>query len=552
MTVQDQETGTADRRHPRALEPVTLVVLALLSVLGALIGLHMITTLGVSPNTSVIGALVAMLVGRVAFLGLVRMRSVHRQNLAQSAISGATFAAANSLLTPIAIPWALGRPDLVWPLLLGAALGLAIDVYVLYRSFGSRFLPADAAWPPGVAAAETIKAGDQGGRRALVLAGGGVVGLVASFFGLPMSAAGVALIGNIWALAMFGVGLLVSQYAPDHLAEGTTLSSLYIPHGVMIGAGLVALVQAGLLLARRDRGKADLDPSLAPAVAPSARTVEDDPTTAPTVSVEQLRRTMSTGYVLYVLGAVVLAAVTGVWADMPVLAVVGWVLFAAFAAIVHELIVGLAAMHAGWFPAFAVTLIFLICGLLLGFPTVPLAVLVGYCASTGPAFADMGYDLKAGWLLRRDNRPYTAFELEGRRQQLLASVVGFAVALGLVALLWRSYFADGQLPPVSIVYADTIAAGLGDPEVLRNLAIWAVPGALVQLLGGSKRQMGVLLATGLLVATPNAGWLVLAALVVRFVWVRRRGEQGETEMALVGAGLIAGDSLNSVGRIFRG
>ena len=538
-----------EQRHPRAFEPVTLLVIALLSLLGAFIGLHMITTLGVSPNTSVIGALVAMLVGRVAFLGLVRMRSIHRQNLAQSAISGATFAAANSLLTPIAIPWALGRPDLVWPLLAGAALGLAIDVYVLYRAFGSRFLPADAAWPPGVAAAETIRAGDEGGRRALVLGAGGVVGLVASLLGLPMSAAGVALIGNMWALAMFGLGLLTSQYAPGFL-DGQALSSLYVPHGVMIGAGLVALVQAVRLLAgRRERGATPAAAALA--TSPTAQP-DEDPSLVPTVTVARLRRTFATGYGLYVVGAVVLAALTGVWADLSPVAVVGWVLFAAVAAVVHEVIVGLAAMHAGWFPAFAVTLIFLVAGLLIGIPTVPLAVLVGYCASTGPAFADMGYDLKAGWLLRREHRPYSAFELEGRRQQLLASTVGFAVALGLVALTWRSFFDSGQLPPVSIVYADTISTGLTDPGVLTTLALWAVPGALVQALGGSRRQMGILLATGLLVATPNAGWLVLAALVGRVLWVRHRGPQGESEVALVGAGLIAGDSVASVGGIVRG
>ena len=47
-------------------------------------------------------------------------------------------------------------------------------------------------------------------------------------------------------------------------------------------------------------------------------------------------------------------------------------------------------MHAGWFPAFATALIFLIVGMLLGFPDLPLAILVGFTAATGPAFADMG------------------------------------------------------------------------------------------------------------------------------------------------------------------
>jgi hypothetical protein len=83
---------------------------------------------------------------------------------------------------------------------------------------------------------------------------------------------------------------------------------------------------------------------------------------------------------------------------------------------VHELIVGLAAMHSGWFPAFAVALITLVIGMLIGFPPVALALLVGFSAATGPAFADMGYDLKAGYMLRGYGSD-RAFERDGRRQQ---------------------------------------------------------------------------------------------------------------------------------------
>lgn len=533
------ETVGAARAHPRAFQPFTALITLLVSVLGAAIGIHMITTLGVSPNTSVIGAVIAMLIGRMGFLGLHRMRDVNRQNLVQSSISGATFAAANSLLTPMAIPFLLGYPSLVWPMLVGASLGLAIDVYVLYRAYGSRFFPASAAWPPGVAAAETIKAGDQGGKQAAVLIGSGVVGFGASMVGLPMSAAGIAMIGNMWALLMFATGLLIAQYAPAVL--GISLGDIYVPHGVMVGAGIVALVQILLIMFRRPTARQQA------AAEALEREAEEDPSLVTTVTDRMLRRALSSGFGLFLLGGLVLAVIGGVWADMPWWGILAFALFAAFAAIVHELIVGLAAMHAGWFPAFAVTLIFLILGLLLQFPTMPLALLIGYCAATGPAFADMGYDFKAGWILRRDRRPYTQFELDGRREQLKASILGFAVAIGMVALVWQGLFADGAVPPTSQVYADTIAAGLSDPSVLVNLLIWAIPGAVVQIIGGPGRQMGVLLATGLLVATPNAGWLVLIALLVRTLWQRWRGREGEREIALVGAGLIAGDSVHSVG-----
>lgn len=534
------------RPHPRVTEPVLLVILVVLSAVGAVIGIDLVSKLGISANTSVVGALVAMLIGRIPLGFLRRMRSVHRQNLAQSAISAATFASANALLTSVAVPYVFGREDLVWPMLAGAFIGLLVDAWVLYRAFGSRLLPADAAWPPGTAAAETIKAGDRGGRRALILAGGTAVGLAGTLFSLPLSAAGVAFLGNVWALMMFGIGLMLRQYSPD--VFHTDLGAGYIPHGVMVGAGIVALGQAvHLLIGRRERKRKE-----AAAEAASVATVRDtDPTTAYTVDERALRTSLIRGFALFTGGAVVLAVLGGLIGDMSPLGIVGWVLFAAFAALVHELIVGLAAMQSGWFPSFAVTLIFLILGLAIGIPSVPLALLVGYVSATGPAFADMGYDLKAGWLLRREHRPWDPFEREGRRQQFMAALIGFAVALAVVALAWRSYFGQGLIPPVAKVYADTIKSGLSDPDAVRTMLLWAIPGAAIQLLGGTRRQMGVMLATGLLILTPQACWLVLGALVVRVGYRRLRGPAADEELNLVGAGLIAGSSLGDSAQILK-
>ena len=543
MTSSPSTEQLPPKTHPRAFEPITLIVTVVLSVLGAVIAVHQITTLGISANTSVIGAVIAMLLGRITFFGFAKFRSKHRQNLVQSAVSAATFAAANGLLAPIAIPWAMGKPELVWPMLLGASLGVLVDVFVLFKAFGSKFLPASAAWPPGVAAAETILAGKEGGRRALILVGGGVIGVIGSLFALPMSAAGVALIGNIWALLMFAIGLLISQYAP--VLFQINLGALYIPHGVMIGAGVVALLQVMWIIfgARTKQQQAQ--------EARHTEAIKLDETLDYTISRKGLGRALGLGYIAFVVGALVIALVGGVASDLSIPALIGFVLFAGFAAIVHELIVGLAAMHAGWFPAFAVTLIFLILGLFLQMPQVPLLVLVAYCSATGPAFADMGYDYKAGWILRREGRPWKAYELQGRREQLKASLIAIVIAIGIVAISWQGLFADGKIPPSSKVFADTLAVGISDPHVALTMALWAIPGALIQLIGGSKRQMGVLLATGLLVATANAGWLVLAALLFRVIWLKYRGAKGEQEIALIGAGVIAADSLMSVGKVIR-
>ncbi|MEV2255564.1 OPT/YSL family transporter [Streptomyces sp. NPDC050147] len=550
MSESPETTVITGRRHPSAFEPLTLVMTVLLSGLGAVIGIVLITSLGVACNTAVVGALIAMLIGRIPVAALSRMRDRHRQNLVQSAVSGATFAAANSLILPIAVPFLLGRTDLVWPLLGGAVIGLAVDSWVLYRVFDSRLLPASGAWPPGVAAAQTIEAGDKGGRKAKTLGVGAVAGVAGSLCGWPMSAAGVAFLGNAWALGMFGLGLLIAQYAPT--LTHTDLHASYIPHGLMIGAGTVALIQALLLLRTRP------DPRRVPAATPEQtreRTMDAFTPGVRTVGERRLRRGFTEGLVLFTAGAALVALLGGITTSMPAVAVAGWILLAGAAALVHQLIVGLAAMHSGWFPAFAVTLIFLFLGLLLHLPPLALALLVGYVAATGPAFADMGYDLKAGWLLRADTVPWLPYEQAGRRQQYLSQLIGFAVALTAVALLWQPLFSQGRLPPLAKVYTATMHTGLSDSTDLLRMFLWALSGAAIQLIGGTGRQMGVLLATGLLVAAPQAGWLVLTALTVRALHhvVTRRApstpKAGDETLVLLGAGLIAGSSLHDIARV---
>jgi uncharacterized oligopeptide transporter (OPT) family protein len=247
----------------------------------------------------------------------------------------------------------------------------------------------------------------------------------------------------------------------------------------------------------------------------------------------------------YLAAAALLAALAGAWADMSAPMLAGFVVFAAVAALVSQLVVGLSAMHAGWFPAFAMALIALVFGMLVGFPPVPLALLAGFTAAAGPAFADMGYDLKTGWILR-GNGADPELERAGRNQQFLAELLGFVVAGVFVLLAWRSYFAADLLPPVDRVFAATIAAGTS-PELARALLLWAVPGALIQAVGGSSRQMGILLATGLLIVNPVAGWTAAASLVVRGLLVRRWRERAESPMYVAAGGFIAGSALVGFG-----
>jgi len=241
----------------------------------------------------------------------------------------------------------------------------------------------------------------------------------------------------------------------------------------------------------------------------------------------------------------VIAVGGGVATELGPVRLAAFILYAAFAAFLHEIIVGLAAMHSGWFPAFAVALITLLIGMLLGFPQVPLALLVGFTAATGPAFADMGYDLKAGFVLRDEGRD-PAFERDGRRQQFIAAITAFLTAALVVLFSWRGYFVRDLLPPVDRVYVATIRAGVA-PGVATTLVLWAIPGALIQWKGGPRRQLGVLLSTGLLIANANAGWAVLAGIAVRLAAPRLRPATDRRTLETMAAGFIAGDALFAFG-----
>ncbi|WP_199257191.1 OPT/YSL family transporter [Pantoea sp. BAV 3049] len=502
-------------------------MLLVLSVFGAIIGVQLLTTLGVTPNTAIIGAMVAMIIARIPLQCFARFRSIHIQNLAQSATSAATFGAANSLLLPIAIPWLFGRQDMVMPMFVGVALAMLLDGWLLYRLFNSRIFPAEGAWPPGIAAAESIKAGDQGGKQAVLLSVGIAIGAVGSWFKFPMAALGTAFIGNIWALGMLGVGFLLRGYSQPLFS--IDINKLYIPHGVMAGAGVVALFQIVRLIRQSKPRQAATEASHEAAL--------------PAVQSEQIGKTIRYGALGFVVISVLIALSSGLYAHLSLPWLLAFMVYAAFAAFLHEMIVGLAAMHSGWFPAFAVALITLLIGILIGFPPEALAMLCGFSAATGPAFADMGYDLKAGWILRGKGQ-HTRFELEGRREQLIAAMIAFVVAMPVVLFIFRDYFSQGLVPPVAKVYVAAINAGVS-MEIAKSLLIWAIPGAIIQLIGGPGRQMGVLLATGLLINNPLAGWAVMIGIIIRAVVMRVGGEPVRNKIEVLAAGLIAGDALFS-------
>src|SRR5260370_8993192 len=89
------EDHPPDQPHPSTFSPATFVLLIVLAIFGAIIGIQLILQLGVTPNTSIIGALVAMILARVPLTLFARYRSVHFQTLHQSTISTPTLTPPN-------------------------------------------------------------------------------------------------------------------------------------------------------------------------------------------------------------------------------------------------------------------------------------------------------------------------------------------------------------------------------------------------------------------------------------------------------------------------
>lgn len=528
--------------HPKAYAPHILILNIVMSVLGAIIGLELIVRTGVAPNTSIVGALFAIIISRIPIAILKKYQSIHCQNLIQTSISGATFSAANCFLLPIGVPVIMGRMDLMYPMLIGSFLATIIDATILYKTFDSEMFPAEGAWPPGVASAESILAVVQKGKKALLLLAGMGIGIGGKMIGIPTDLLGVSWFGDFAAMAALGVGSLVIgiiktngfiidifgtslPVITDLFGEGADLMAQpmfqYMPHGIMIGAGLISLIQCGCMLLKKSDGNSAAGKFSS--------------------SMANMKKALGGGYIAYLIVAVLLAVITGIWSDMSMLQLIIWIVFSAFAAIASELIVGISAMYSGWFPGFATALIFLIVGMLIGFPAIPLGILVAYTSATGPAFSDMAYDLKCGYILRGCGQDQE-LELEGRKQQYYSEMIGFVVAFVLVAIMAGKYFDQGLFAPVDATFAATIEAGAG-AGVAKWLVIWAIPGAIIQLLGGS-RQVGILFATGLLVGSTINGLTILIALVLRYVLVKRNKENEQT-LNILGAGSLAGAALYS-------
>jgi hypothetical protein len=201
---------------------------------------------------------------------------------------------------------------------------------------------------------------------------------------------------------------------------------------------------------------------------------------------------------------------------------------------------GLAASRLGWVPAFGAAMAMLVLVLRLGLPAGEALLSIGLVAATGPLFAELGYQLKAGGELGRATL---------RRQQTTVALLGLAVAVAVVSFRAPAYFERGVIPPVSQVLA--VALELGQRAGgLSSLGPWIATGAVAQWLAGASRQVGLLFATGLLLPNPAAGWALLVGLAARFVVSAGFRGRADLGLALFGLGCIGGELLRASSSAF--
>lgn len=495
-----------------AFEPKILVLGSILAFLTAGICMQIIGKVGTTPNTSIIGAVFAMVFARIPIQAMKSFKSLERQNLLQTIVSGAGFSAANCGFIGVAILFIMGEPGYIVPVAIGAIIGSVISVFVVGNIFDSKIFPAQGAWPPGVATAGAIEAGDQGGDKSKRLLQGLALGVVGSYLKIPVAGIGIVFIANLYSMIALGVGLILRGYSNQIF--GFDIGATSISQGIMIGAGLMALIQCILVITKKTKKKEEEELRI-------------------TVSDKKASRTIFASFGLHFAGSLVLALISGIVGDMGFGQLVIWVLWTGFSSAVAMLLVGMAAMRSGWFPAFAITTIFMTFGVLMGFSPLSVAIMTGYISSTGPCFADMGYDLKTGWILRgKGLNP--EYECYGRKQQVFIEAIGVVIGIVTVLIFGTAFMKEGLFPPISNTFATTIQAG-GNPALIKELLIWAVPGAIIQLVFGTK-MVGVLFATGLILNNPIYGVGVICAVIARLIF-------GTEWMEVRDAGLIAGDGI---------
>lgn len=72
------------KEHPKWYDPWCLIFGVIMCTLGSIIGMELIVRTGVTANTSIIGALFAVVLSLIPLRVFKKFKSIHRQNLLQT------------------------------------------------------------------------------------------------------------------------------------------------------------------------------------------------------------------------------------------------------------------------------------------------------------------------------------------------------------------------------------------------------------------------------------------------------------------------------------
>ena len=496
-------------------EPGVLTLGIILAIISAAICMQIMGMFGTAPNTSLIVAVLIMIIARIPINALKKFGNLERQNYIMSIASAAGFSAANGAFIGISMLLILGRDNLVIPLSIGMLTASIISVFSTYKLFDSKIFPSSGSWPMANAAAKILEAGNEGGKKSKELIQGIVVGAILNQFGLPATGIGIAVVANIGTMAAMGIGSLISGFSP--LLFDFNFSDTNIAQGIMIGAGVIAFFQIIISIK-------------------NMKTKPQEECCDATISETTAKKSLVLTFILFIAGAVLTAYITSLFSYMSNVNMILWILYVGISTLITMLLVGTASMHSGIAPSFAVVTLFLTIGIILGFEPIALAIMVGYVSCVGMVFADTGIGLKTGHIIRNG-----IDEAYGRRQQTIMKFLGVIIGV-IMAFFFGSYIIDGgAIPPMSIFYARSVSDSI-DITLFLDLLMWSIPGAILQFIFGNK-QVGLMLATGLLIGNGLFGAFILITLLFRIKF-------GVKTMAVRGPGLIAGDGLWGFIRIF--
>lgn len=490
-------------------EPGVLIIGIILAIFSAAICMQIMGMFGTAPNTSLITGILIMIIARIPLELLKKYRDLERQNYIMSIASAAGFSAANGAFVGVAMVFIMNRTDLIIPLSIGILIGSIISVFSTYKLFDSSIFPANGSWPMATASAKILEAGNEGGKKGIELFQGVLIGAILNQFGLPATGIGIAFVANMVTMAAMGFGSAFAGFAPALL--NFHINETNIPQGIMIGAGIVAFIQIIFSIAKKKKKNDKI----------KIQSI--------TNSNNSEKKSLLATLILFTFGAIFIASISNIFEEMSIMQNIAWVLFSSIATLITMLLVGTTSMHSGIAPSFAVVTLFLTIGMFLNFSPTSLAIMVGYIGSVGMIFADTGIGLKTGYIIRNGQN-----ELQGRKQQMIMKQLGVIIGVLMAFFFGVAIIENEIIPPMSFFYASAVSETLAS-DVLIELSIWAIVGAILQGVFGNK-SVGLMIATGLLLGHGLFGIFILISLLIRL-------KLGTKYMSIRSPGLIAGDGV---------